>query len=499
MTVVPIGEWLPDLPALNNPGCPTLLNALPISQAAYGPFPSFGDQFGPPLPDRCIGAYALDDSLDQSRRVLAATANRKLMQIQLVPHTRASAWTSNTPTAGIVVATGQTQDQRWRFARYLNTVVAANAANHTLQIGADPTSLAGLWTDLNSYNSGANTGAPSARYVCVTLSGFVVLANVGWPPANTAGATVQYPRRVWWSAIGAPTLWPTPGSAAAVAVQSGFVEMPSDMGDITGLTPNINGIDFLVHLERGIVRMIYIGGLAVFQAQAALGSHGTLAPDSLVKVDNTAYYLSEDGFYAFDGSNNTPLGAGKVDRWFFANCNTDPKQVIGFYDRVNRGIRWMCGQGAISDTHMFYSIPFTRWGVGRLAQTFGFTGINTNDENVPIVFDNRNVPWIMNGQPLQMSFSSAERRLFPARRSFVTGIKPLIDGGKPTVGMAWRQNQTDAQITNAPTAQDAAGVCPQRLDAYFTQATMATDGQTNWTQVLGFDVPDEYVVQSGFR
>src|SRR5262249_24344625 len=39
MTIVPIGEWLPDLPAINNPGALEALNVIPAS-ASYRPIAS---------------------------------------------------------------------------------------------------------------------------------------------------------------------------------------------------------------------------------------------------------------------------------------------------------------------------------------------------------------------------------------------------------------------------------------------------------------------------
>jgi hypothetical protein len=125
---------------------------------------------------------------------------------------------------------------------------------------------------------------------------------------TTDGTFGPQPQRVWWPAIDDPTNWPTPGTSAAAAVQSDYQDLVGDAGWVQGIVGNLGTADGAVFQERAVIRMQYVGPPAIFAFSTAEGVRGTPAPGSLVQVGNLVYYLGEDGFYVFDGSQSMPIG-----------------------------------------------------------------------------------------------------------------------------------------------------------------------------------------------
>ena len=119
--------------------------------------------------------------------------------------------------------------------------------------------------------------------------------------------------------------WPTPGTNAAIQVQSDYQDLEqSDLGQITGLIGgHLSSADGAAFMERGIYRINYVGSSGgIFSFQVAEGAAGTQSPLSIVlhrAMGNTAvaFYLGSDGWYAFDGMSAVAIGVNKIDRTFF--------------------------------------------------------------------------------------------------------------------------------------------------------------------------------------
>jgi len=115
---------------------------------------------------------------------------------------------------------------------------------------------------------------------------------------------------VQWSDINDSTDW-----TAGAASQSDFQDIP-DGGDIRGMTGGEFG---LVLMEKSVVRMTYIGAPLFFQFDTLTRSLGCYEARSVVQYGAMTFFLSDDGFYVCDGQQVKPIGAERVDDWFFAN------------------------------------------------------------------------------------------------------------------------------------------------------------------------------------
>lgn len=63
--------------------------------------------------------------------------------------------------------------------------------------------------------------------------------------------------------------------------------------------------------------MTYSGAPFYFQFDTISRGLGCLEPKSIAQYGNLSFFLSDDGFYFCDGAKVQPIGAEKIDRFFF--------------------------------------------------------------------------------------------------------------------------------------------------------------------------------------
>ena len=218
-------------------------------------------------------------------------------------YAKVNANVTSAAATGTVIAPNYTSSYRWQFIQFGNYAIATNGSEKVQYY--DVTS--------SSYFGDLAATAPIAKFVTVVRD-FVVCANIG------AGTN---PTRVNWSDINDPTDW-----TAGAASQSDFQDLP-DGGDITQIVGGEFGIVFL---EKAIVRMTYIGSPLFFQFDTISRNVGCIEGGSVAQYSGVTYFLADDGFYSCNGQQVTPIGAEKIDRFFFNNAN------IGDIDSISSSI-----------------------------------------------------------------------------------------------------------------------------------------------------------------
>ena len=492
MVGVPIAQFAPDLPELSS-GSDIVFNVVPRTKESYGPLAAL-NPYADALSSDVIGAIALEDTTLQTY-VFCGTAEA-LWKI-------AGAATAFTDVSGTTYSTGE--GEYWRFAQYKNLVLATNFD--------DPIQV----YDLSSSTEFADLSAdaPKARFIMV-LKGFVVVANT----SDGVGGTL--PMRLWWSAYNEPATWPTVGSATAQEKQSDYNDAVGPMGAITGLVSNLGGADGAVFFERGVQRMIYQGPPAIFGFYPAEGVRGCNASNSIVQVGPVVYYLGEDGFYVFDGTSSQPIGVQRVDKWFFSNVDqTHLDKVIGAVDAINKIVMWVFpsigSSNGVCDMVLLYNWAIDRWSYAAMgtdwifrALSFGKTledlDVYITLEDVPYSLDSR--AWIggqlqlaafnsahelsyFQGDNLAAQVATSEAQLFPGLRSWVNSIRPMIDGGQPTLSAWYRQTLIEARTYGPQVAVNGMGECPQRSEGRYVGAVMRTESGDVWDHFQGVDVTAE--------
>jgi hypothetical protein len=347
-----------------------------------------------------------------------------------------------------------------------------------------------------------------ARYVGV-VKDWVVFGN------TTDGTYGAQPQRVWWSAIDDPTNFPDPTGNTAAAVQSDYQDLVGDAGWVQGIVGNLGTADGAIFQERAVVRMVYVGPPAIFAFAPAEGVRGTPAPGSIVQDGPQAYYLGEDGFYVFNGSSaSQPIGVDRVDKEFLGDLDQSYfHRISGAVDPINKQIWWAYPgsghSGGNPNRIIVYDRARDRWTITDANDvqceillrglTPGYN-IDTLDalygnlDSVPVSLDSR---LLTGGRPFMAAFNTshalanfsgsalaptvetAEGELAgPGRRALITNVRPLVDGGTPSVSIGTRNLVTESVTYSSPVAVDSRGNCPQRdLRALHAGAADVAGGQ----------------------
>lgn len=312
-STVAFGEWLPDLMALNNPGALEAINVLPTAQG-YGPFKSLAPQAGLILPNACKGAIVIKDRLEIVR-IFAADQNNI--------YVRSGAGFANVFTTGIATD----PNFLWMFIPFGDNLVAIHP-----QI---PPQVALVST--GAAFSALGGSPPSAR--CGARVGdFLVLGNLD-NEVDPSGARQAY--RIRWNGFNRVDLpWVTDPN-----VQSDFQDMPSEGGEVMGIVGLETGTIFQEHM---ISRMQEVGLPLVFNIETVENKRGALCTGGIVAAATheftsaNIYFLSEEGFFVWNGYFSKSISDDKVKKYFFGRLNYSMRsQIVGGLDTVNSCVWWL--------------------------------------------------------------------------------------------------------------------------------------------------------------
>ena len=503
MTTVtlPIAEYLPDMPDFPASGSSSIRNVYPRTPMSYGAINAPAIVYDA-LAKRCQGGCAYRDS-GGGTHLFAGDAN----DLYTVVASDAT-WQNVSKSAGVY---NVDPEEEWEFAYFNGDLVATNFADNP-QVFTLASSVA--FADLMG-------GPPRARYVTVVKNAFVAFGNT----YDTSNGNM--PQRVWWSATGNHKNWPVLGSAAAAQVQSGAVDLLGDGGWIKGFASDLVNADAVVFQEYEVKQMIYAGPPTIFNFIPVEAARGTPAPYSIVPTGGIAYYLGQDGFYAFDGSASRPIGANRVDKTFFAAVQ-DLSRVVGAADPLNRLVWWAYpGPGSVAGNPteiLIYNWHLDRWAIAdvscetimrllsvgyTLDQLYTVLGYTLDNLPAPLdspiwqggrlnlgIFDTNHKLNFFTGTPLAATVESSETQAIPGRRALITNSRPLVDGVGSTasVSIGHRERQQDAVSYGGAVALNSMGTCPQRVSGRYLRAkTTIASGSTTWTNVSGVEI--DYVGQ----
>lgn len=481
--MIPLGEWLPDLPDRDNPGATEALNVTP-EVFGYSPFRTLSSSTDA-LSARCRGAGSFK-APDGTVLTFAGTEN-KLFRSNL------TLWTD--VSRGASPGTYQS-GERWRFALFSNLAVATNFGDAVQK-----------WiVGLSSSFSDLGTNVPKAREVAV-IGDFLVLGNVD------DALDGRVPNRLHWGPIGSPDGDWTP----ALSTQADFQDL-AEGGAITGI---IGGDVGYVLSETAVHRMSYIGSPLVFQIGRIEENRGCVASGSVATDGERTIYLAANGFYLLDhdSGQSVPIGANKVDQWFLneadATLYTRMSAAMSSEDKLYI-LSFASGDaGAQPDTILIYNWEVGRWAYARIAcdqvgrlLASGFTleqldGVADLDslpasldsaqwqggEIIFGAFDTSNRLASFSGAPLNATIETASLQLADPNRALVRGVRPVVDGAA-TVALGTRDLPAGATIWTAPQATNVkTGMANFHKEARYHKARLNVTGE--WTRAQGVDVDAE--------
>jgi len=386
---VALGEWLPDQPGMVG-GITVAKNCYPTS-TGYAPFPSEADFSAAAAENLTSLVYAKDQS--GTAKLFAAGVSKiysvdsvgvltdvwytagtyaqsgtTTLTVTAVDHgwkTGDSVYlnfTSGTATDGQFTVTKLTADtftvtttsatttgnvrisstasgydtlsgNIFRFTKFGNRIIGTNFTERLQSYVADAS---------NSFKN-LSDDAPVAKFITVVRD-FVVCAHID------AGNILPY--RVQWSGFNDETTW-----ASSQTTQADFQDIV-DGGHITGIRGGEYG---LILMEKAIHRMVYVGTPYVFQFDNISRGKGCIAPGSVCQYEGLTFFLSDDGFYMCDGQQVMPIGAEKVDRFFFNDADLDLSTMSSAADPVRKLVMWNYKDRFANRKLIVYSIITKKW------------------------------------------------------------------------------------------------------------------------------------------
>lgn len=485
---LPFGDWRPDLPDYANPGALTAKNVIPAPQS-YGPMPGLLAQTNA-LDGICRGSISAKNSANAN--FIYAGDDTKLYEA--VDNT----FTDESKVAGYAVAV----DDRWEFTQFDTFVIASNYTDPVQSIAIGGGSVGAFADHFTS------TNVPKAKHI-TTLFKFLVLGNTD---DVTDGKKIN---RIWWSAIGdSQDLDPD------AVTQSDF----EDLAEGGAVTAVIGNYDYgVIFQERLIRRMVYVGSPLVFDFQPVHRLRGTVFGGSIAVLGRSLFYLSEEGFFIFDGLTSTPIGEGKIDKTFHSQFNPVEKRGISAaIDPKNKlyaiAFPGAGSTGGLPNKIFFYYWPTGRWSEAEIdidflvrtsAQSFtldGLDSVGTNiDANPPFdqsfdadkwrggdlrfgAFGTDHKLSFFNGPNLAATLDTTEAQLMSGRRSMVTNLRPLVDGGTVTCQIGGRDLLAAANSFDTAAPLDAIGECSVRNNNRYHRVRTSIAAGGTWEHAQGVDV-----------
>lgn len=493
---VPVGEWLPDQAAYNNPGSPYASNLLWVD-GNYVPALGFSN-IQSSLGARCQGATTATDTSEGIHIYLGT--GTKLYEYTGAGFTDRS--------AGAYTA----QDgQYWKFTQfsspgYGNLLFATDLNDAVQQIAPGASAFAATVASVGTI--------PKASQIA-NIGQFVVLGNT---EDGTNGAV---PYRLQWSYINNPTGWGY-STLADTQNQGGSQYMNANYGPINHIS---NGGNYgLVFQERAITRMYYIGGANVFDFTGVIDyQRGCLFPNSAVQIGGTIYFIAHDGFCMTDGQSVQQIGHGKVDTTFLTSVNQAyPDRVRGAYDPIQKLVYWVyCSSGnttGIPDSVIVYNYMENRFtpitedlSCIFLSQSFGYTMDTLDNVNIDLdlispsldspyweggnqqvgALDSNNNYGSLTGDALTASIDTMESDPNPGGITYFDGVRPIftdsVGNGVATVTPLTRFLDNEAYTTGSAASMNArTGICNFRASGRYIRARLTVAG--GFDNLIGADI-----------
>lgn len=481
-TVVPIAEYLPDQP--DNIGSDNILNVYPRTQSSYGRILT-GQRVNNGLAEQPVGAAAFryDNANWHIFAGTASGANGKIYSAE-IPDISTLTWTDVSKFGGYSTASAITNEYGWKFADFNGNIVATNGVDAIQTIVNDGgTAFADLSVD-----------APIARYIAVVQNAFLVAGNT-----SLAAGLSPTRQRVHWSAAGDHTSWPAIGTSAAAAVQSGAADLLGDEGVVQGFAVGLTNAAAVVFQEFAVKRMEYVGPPSIFSFLPVENARGCRAPRSIVTVGGTVYYWGQDGIYAFDGIQSKPIGATKVNRTVYTDCNSF-NAVFGAADPDHNLVLWaypsVSADAGTTNKVLIYNYVLGRFSLAEITTSYaGIIRITDLSGDPAIAYfaqDTTYFVYYFTGDGMAATVETQDLQPQPGKRWFVSNVRPLIDADSSatvSVQMGRRDKTGDTlSYPEAAVARNSLGMCPQRISGRYMRAKLTVAADDSWGHIAGVEM-----------
>jgi hypothetical protein len=472
---VMFGEFLPDQPDYKNPGLVVAENVIPRAGAYW---PQYGLVAQEEEATGAIRGAQLMFGANGDTIIVGGTTTKLFVDV--------GGAVTESDTAEDVVA-----PDSWDFCRFNDFVIATSIANAPYYL-----------TDLDSDTSwAALTGSPPNAHYCARVGDFVMLGNIA-----------DHPNRVQWSAFNSPAAsW-----ADSRLTQARYADLTRAFGAVQRI---VGGRYGMVFQEFGVQRVEYVGPPGVHRFTEIESARGCVAPFSVVTIGFITYYLSQDGFWSTDGNSFQPIGTGRVNKWFFENCNVAKlAETHGTVDFENECIVWAFKTADSFDRLIRYSYTDNRWSyarveTSRLLETV-LGGMTLEDigalyatiEDVPASLDdprwqgrNRTLAAYVDGatttdlntfsgERLAPNVETGEFQPVPGQRVTTLTARPLGKGGEVFTVAAVAIGNDRTETVGDFNAVMEAGWAPIRADGQSMRLALRAAAGADWESLQGAQV-----------
>jgi len=482
--MIPLGDWTPDLPSVMGPKLLKAENVIP-HPAGYKPFKALTNG-STALAATAVGAASFRDS-DLGSHIYAGTAT-KLYELA-----NDGSWTDRTRSSGGDYTTST--NETWDFTQFGDLCIGVN------------------WNDApQSINmtSGSNFAAlggspPKSRHI-ETFSDFVFMGNT----ENSVSQLI-------WSAINDATGW------TAGTDQSDAQTFP-DGGSIQGFAAH----DVLIIFQRYKIRRLqYVGPPVIMQIDVISEEKGAIVDGSICSQGAISFFLANDGFYMLAGDALQPIGADKVDQWFFNDVNQEYlTKMTSEVDPQSKVVYWSYASSNSSngtpDTLLMYNWTAGKWAyarttVERLVNIYGLgytlDGLDTLTTNI----DNFDVPLDdptltggtlqlngfgstdqlgpFSGSALEATIESGDFEFMKGRRTFLSGVEPVVDTTSATISVAPKARLAATASYGSAMSQESNGFTSHQATGRYHRVKMGIPAAATWTDAsaLNFEMADDGV------
>lgn len=480
--MINFGEWLPDQPELENTGVTVAENVIPMARGyrSMNGLASFSN-----AADSAIkGIFAGKDNTgvvtlfagDAGKLYKYNSANNNLVD----------------SSAGGGYSLGGSD--RWRFVQFGDKVLAAG----------------GTGTNLQKFQLGVDSAFANLAGSPPKADFLAVVRDQVWTASIDEGSG-KIPFRTRWSAFNDETSW-TVGTN-----QADFQDIfGGDSGAITGL---VGGEFATILMERGIAVAQYVGTPLIYQIDLVETSRGCKFKNSVTNIGKTTFFISDDGFFSFDGRASNPIGSEKVNRWWMNDMNpSQGDKMSAAVDPINQIVCWLYVSNDSTDSEpdkiIIYHYVLGKWSVAlvqaELIAPFFTAGlsidaldnINTNIDAITGLLDGvftggsflfggakDSKIHAFNGDVLNANIETAEFALTKDRHTLVARTVPAFEvggTGNVTVSIGFRDRQDSVVSFSTASALTDEGFCEHRVQARFHRFKMALTG--NWQKAFAIDV-----------
>lgn len=477
--MIAIAEWRPDAPALAQ-FAREALNVIPRAMS-YGPVGALAET-GSALTARCQGAFAAMD-INGDVHNFAGDAT-KLYKY----NTSTAVWNDVTRAVGGAYATASAG--RWTFSLFGSTVIAVNGVDNPQYYTIGTSSAFALLA-----------GSPPVAEITATVGDFSFLGAI-----SGAG------NRIKWSGINDYDDW-----TIAAATQSDQQDLPSG-GKVMGIVGTETG--GLIFQERGVRQITYVGPPVIFQINVISENTGTPAAGSIASNGDDVFYLGNRGFMQITGGRAGAIGDEKIDRYFFERLDfANRHRVTSCIDFENSlyVVGWPdTGDAATPGNIFFYHWPSGRWSRAEVTHDMLYNGasgaavtvegwdalfanldamnISIDDPSlaaaakyVPAAFTTAKKYATFGGANLAATIETQEAAILGESRARLISVRPMVDGGSPTVSVGVRDTQQGSVSYGNDVSITAFGACPQRATGRYIRGRIKIPAASTWTHAIGLD------------